>query len=366
MKNTHKEEVYIKTSPLIDRLFDESSIFFDIETTGFSPTTNHIYMIGCARRKNNVICFDQFFAENKEEEKLILTAFLEILKLYDTIISYNGIGFDIPFLKSKCDQYQLEESFKDYSYLDIFKSISQLKFLLKLDNYKQKTIEKFLGINREDLYSGGELINVYHEYIKAPTEEAYHLLHIHNYEDVLGMIDLLPILSYLEVFHGQYAITEVNMSEYRSYSGEDAKEMILTLKNDYEVPKRVSYKFHDFYLTMNQNTTSVRVPVYEGELHYFYPNYKDYYYLPEEDIALHKSVAGFVDKAYRENAKAYNCYNRKSGIFLPQCECIMQPEFRNEYKDKISYFELTDDFASSDVMLRRYVDHILMHMLIRK
>ena len=37
----------------------------------------------------------------------------------------------------------------------------------------------------------------------------------------------------------------------------------------------------------------------------------------------------------------------------------MNPEFKADYKDKFSYFELTDDFCESDVMLRRYVEHIL-------
>ena len=85
---------------------------------------------------------------------------------------------------------------------------------------------------------------------------------------------------------------------------------------------------------------------------------KDYYYLPKEDIAIHKSVASFVDKEYREKAKASNCYNRKEGEFLPQYEEIMHPEFRKEYKDKVRYFELTTDFISSDIMLRRYISHI--------
>ena len=44
--------------------------------------------------------------------------------------------------------------------LDIFKELSPIKPLLCLENYKQKSIEAFLGIDREDKYSGGELINV--------------------------------------------------------------------------------------------------------------------------------------------------------------------------------------------------------------
>lgn len=366
MKSTHKEELYIKQDSLTDQFFDDRSIFFDIETTGFSPLTSTLYMIGCARKSGKYICVDQFFAEKPEEEVLILNAFMEILNQYDTIISFNGVGFDIPFLKAKCDQYKLSEHFQQYHYLDIFKSVSELKFLLKLPNYKQKTIEHFLGLARDDKQSGGELINVYLDYVKQPTEEAYHLLHLHNYEDVIGMIDLLPILSYLELFNGQYTLLSVRIDNYHAFDGTSGREMIITMQNDYPVPKRISHKLDDFYLMISKTRTSIRIPIYEGELRYFYPNYKEYYYLPQEDIAVHKSVASYVDKDYRETARASNCYNRKSGSFLPQSDSVMQPEFRKAYKDKISYFELTDDFCCSDVMLRRYVDHILKYIFTTK
>ena len=39
---------------------------------------------------------------------------------------------------------------KEYHYLDIFKCVSELKFLLKLPNYKQKTIESFGRQNQKD------------------------------------------------------------------------------------------------------------------------------------------------------------------------------------------------------------------------
>lgn len=63
MKSTHKEELYIKQDPLTDLIFDDHSIFFDIETTGFSPASSTLYMIGCARKNGKYICIDQFFAE---------------------------------------------------------------------------------------------------------------------------------------------------------------------------------------------------------------------------------------------------------------------------------------------------------------
>lgn len=358
MKHIHKEELYIRLDRLSDQLFDEKSLFFDIETTGFSPSHSSIYLIGCAMRKDDNIIVDQFFAENPHEEIEVLSAFLTLLKSCNTLISFNGVGFDIPFLKAKCTAYNLPDTFKDFEYLDIFKQVSSLKFLLKLPNYKQKTIEEFLGLSRDDRYSGGELINVYHEYTKSPDSEKEELLLLHNYEDVIGMMELLPVLSYLEVFHGQYSVTETQLQDYRAIDGTTGREFMITLANDYPVPKRVSYQIRDFYIIMKDLTTTIRIPVLDGELRFFYSNYKDYYYLPDEDMAIHKSVATYVDKGYRENARAATCYTRKSGLFLPQYSEIMNPEFKKEYKDKVSYFELTDDFRSSDVMLRRYVDHI--------
>jgi uncharacterized protein YprB with RNaseH-like and TPR domain len=363
MKHIQKKQLYIRQSPLMDLLFDTSSVFFDIETTGFSPAHSTVYLIGCARRDEETVTVDQFFAESPSDEKEVISSFLELLADCKTLISYNGIGFDIPFLKAKCDTYHLAEHFKDIQYLDIFKSVSSIKFLLKLSNYKQKTLEDFLGLSREDKYSGGDLINVYHEYCSSYSKEKEEVLLLHNYEDVVGMMDLLPVFSYIEIFQGQYSISETKIGSYKAIDGTTAKEMLITLHNDYPVPKRVSFQYKDFYFISNADISTLRIPVYSGELHFFYPNYKDYYYLPQEDMAVHKSVASFVDKGYRENARASNCYVRKAGEFLPQYDTIMSPVFKKEYKDKVTYFEITDDFCTSDVMLRRYVSHILQLML---
>ena len=49
MKIFHNEEIYIKTDNFSDSIFKENTMFFDIETTGFSPVKAIVYMIGCAR-----------------------------------------------------------------------------------------------------------------------------------------------------------------------------------------------------------------------------------------------------------------------------------------------------------------------------
>jgi len=374
MKHIQKIQQFINSNNLTNSLFREDCIFFDIETTGFSAKTSSIYLIGCSYKKGSNIIIEQFFAESPTDEKEMLLHFIELLNNYKTIFSFNCLGFDLPFIKAKCNAYKIFEMpdpiqyiedsiptfdfLNKFQYIDIFKEVNNIKCLLKLPNYKQKTIEQFLDIKRDDKYTGGELIHVYEEYVKTYDSHAEELLLLHNYEDVVGMLDLLPILSYCEIRKGAYTIKDVETTTYTNYDDETALEIIITLQNKYTVPKRVSYQAKDFYILMNDDITKIRVPVFEGELKFFYQNYKDYYYLPVEDMAIHKSVASFVDKEYRQKAKASNCYTRKASRFLPQFDAIMNPIFKKDHKDKALYFELTEDFFHNTDKLQLYIEHI--------
>jgi len=344
---------------LLTQVFTEDVLFFDIETTGFSPATTQLYLIGCAKRHQDKMIIEQYFAESPEDESKILSTFLKTLSGYQTLITFNGIGFDIPYIKAKCDTYHLEEDFADKDYIDLFKIVSSLKFLLKLSNYKQKSIELFLDIHREDIFDGGQLINIYQEYVQHPSEYQMYFLKQHNYEDVIGMLDLLPVLSYSNLLNGGYTITSVESNIYTDYDGNLQKELIFLMNNDIPVPKRVSYGYNEFYFIANGTDSKISVRLYDGTLKYFFENYKEYYYLPKEDTAIHKDIAASVDKAFRKNATASTCYTKKDSIYLPQYQQIITPAFSKTFKDKLSYFELSDKFIDSSEQLHKYIDHIL-------
>ena len=104
------------------------------------------------------------------------------------------------------------------------------------------------------------------------------------------------------------------------------------------------------------------MPIYEEELKYFYSNYHDYYYLPTEDVALHKSVAKFVDKNHRIPASAANCYTRKTASYLPQWELLFLPFFKRDYKSRELFFELTDELKRNRQAFSQYASHVLNMM----
>jgi len=360
MKNTHKIlEKHTINYPLENILPLEQALFLDIETTGFSAKTSQLYLIGCAYFSEGNWHIQQWFAEKYEEEADIINAFFLFAANYKYLIHFNGNTFDLPFIEYKCRQSGLPHSFDAFEGLDIYKRISPYKYFLKLPNCKQKTIEDFLLIKREDVYTGGELIGLYHDYVKMPSHYVENLLLLHNSDDVKGMLDILPILSYYDLFHGQAKVKKVQANYYKDLEGESRQELLITINFPLSLPIEISAAANNCYFKGAGNEGQLKVPIYEEELKYFYANYKNYYYLPAEDIALHKSVGAFVDKEYRMQATAATCYTRKYSQYLPQWDYIAEPFFKREYKSKDLFFELTDELKRNRDVFTKYANHVL-------
>ena len=238
--------------------------------------------------KGNIICIDQFFCWHPDEEHLIPCCFLELLKPYRTLITFNGLGFDIHYLTAKCQTYGMPAPFLEFSNLDIFRALSKFKKDFQTAEFKAKDRRKILRDRQEDLYSAAiwstSIISM------LPRRRKRHVIFYRftTMKMSLGMIDLLPILSLSSDFSGSFYGRFHCKNLYEDYQEHYQNECIITLKNQYPVPKRISYGFDQFYLTSYQDTTKLSIKIYSGELKYFYPNYKDYYYLPEEDLLFIK------------------------------------------------------------------------------
>lgn len=289
-----------------------NSIFFDIETTGLSRDKAFIYLIGVGVLVNNTYTIHQWFADSKADEALIIESFLSFTCPYDTLIHFNGNSFDIPFVNHRANLHGYEGIPTNINSIDLYKNISPYKNILKLDNLQQKTIENFLGISRKDEYDGGKLIKIYKTYVKKPTEEALNLLLLHNHDDMLGLARLMVMENYVKLFSGKcnMTITKSNLNSYKNPDDISCEEIIYEITSDIIIPKKISYGNDDCYIIAQDDTIILKVNLLEGKLKYYYDNYKDYYYLPTEDAAIHKSVATFVDKSHRQPATANTCYSK--------------------------------------------------------
>ena len=331
-------------------------LFLDIETTGFLSSGSSIYLIGCAFYSEGNWIIRQWFAQTPDEEAELIKSFLSFAQNYSYLIHYNGNTFD---------QYGIPCDFSKMEGLDIYRRIVPYKNFLKLPDCKLKTVEAFLGIGREDSYNGGELIQVYKDFTASHDYSLYHTLLLHNSDDMKGMLEILPILSYYDLFNCSLKARKVQANYYNDIYGIPRKELILHLVFGSPLPVSVSFMGKGCHFKGDGYEGTLIVPIYEEELKYFYANYKDYYYLPTEDMALHKSIASFVDKEYREQALATNCYTRKFSCYLPQWKILVEPFFKREYNSKDLFFELTDDIKKNRQLFSDYASHVLTEMALQ-
>ena len=109
-------------------------------------------------------------------------------------------------------QVGLSHSFEGMESMDIYKKIRPYRKLLGLESMKQKAIEQFLGISREDKYTGGQLIEVYRDYLHTHEKSLYDLLILHNEDDLKALPQIMPLLSYLDIFRSEWTLAGYSLS----------------------------------------------------------------------------------------------------------------------------------------------------------
>lgn len=177
------------------RYFDhiETALFFDIETTGFSRQNCICYLIGVMFFQKGQWFIEQYFASAPEEEREIIQSFLDKSSSYDRLISFNGDGFDIPFLNARMSFLKMTGSITTPS-VDILKILRKGKFDLPVPNLKLKTLEQFAGVYRQDKYSGEDLIGMYFRYLRTKDDKLKRDILLHNFEDIENMLILDKIM----------------------------------------------------------------------------------------------------------------------------------------------------------------------------
>lgn len=351
-------------SYLPDDMREKSLLFFDIETTGLSPEHAEVFLIGALRLSENGAELHQFFAETQSEEKEILEAFFSFAESYDLLIHFNGRRFDLPFIRKRCEILGIADRLSGKEDCDLYQRLRPYRSLLQMQSLKQKEIEELVGFPRADELSGSEMVGIYKEYLSSPSDSKARLLLLHNADDVKGMPFCMQTLLLEKLFSGRIDLEAVKAqaNTYRALNGSIRKELFLHLKMPSPLPFPLHARSGDCYVKANGNILILRIPLYEEEMKYFYAGHQDYYYLPEEDTALHKSIANFVNKAYRVPATPSTCYTKKKSLFLKEWSDTFVPVFRRDYKDKERFFEVTPEIRKDRKALSSYAKMVLQQM----
>lgn len=334
----------------LDKYFDENTVFFDIECTGLSPRKSFIYLIGFAVRLGNKITITQLLAKNEAEEMEIIEVFENTIAHYDCLLGFNSTRFDESFIVERCRKYHFNTAIKSKKHIDMYLTSTKAKCLLDLPNYKQKTIESFLGLHRDDQYNGGELIPVYQHYSLTGDQESKDLILLHNFEDVKGMIYIADILCYSDLLSCDMDFVSKEI---------DGDKIRYELKTNISLPNQINkIREYGIYI-IKENRIYVTLNLFAGDLYTYLPDYKNYYYLIDEDIIIPKALGESMDKNNRRPATKKDCKVSCNGTFLQlpeKLEIGNKRIFKTDYSSKEAFIQVDD--ATDDILIK-----ILKYML---
>ena len=348
----------------------EDTLLYDIETTGLNPKSSQLYLLGILLFHKENMELIQYFAESVLDEEEILEQFFQLCKAKKVLISFNGEGFDNRFVESMAKSYGKLPLHLNLKQLDLFKLIRKRKKFYGLESCSLKSCERFLGIHREDRCSGGELISVYQEYLQDKGSEKKNMLLLHNREDIQNLPALFSFLAYENIFQGNVhfqraellvrdeiikkncsnqtestlEIEHLELEETKNCHTSDKICLKFSLPSSVPVPLTLTPK--NFLLEIKETSLCLTVPLYQGELCYFFKDYKDYEFIPSEDRVVHKSLAAIYPKEMREKAKASTAYQKMKTSFLP----IFQEKekvFKKTYQDKQCFIPFKENTFES-------------------
>lgn len=352
--------------PYLNSILDcnpKDVLFFDIETMGLSPKTSRVFLIGLISFQPDTEEWQliQFLSEHNcdEDEQELLKAFSAFIESKPQLIHFNGNSFDIPYLISRYEKHQLLNPFSYKNSLDLYRELLHMPaFFKQMPNHTQKSFEELTFYPRKDLLSGKEMIKFYQSYIELPSAEKEELLLRHNYDDLMGMLSIFPLLYLKQLPKEQWELTKVEELEKQEADQSVTKEVLFTLTLPIPVPARLSASFSFGYITVSKYTAKVKLPLYEGTLKFYYPDYKNYYYLPLEDEAVHKSIAIYTDAQHRQKATASTCYKKYSGTFIYAPNTCPLPLLKEDLRAKERY-TFWPFQSSSPSMQKCYIQEIL-------
>ena len=348
----------------------EDTLLYDIETTGLNPKSSQLYLLGILLFHKENSEFIQYFAESVRDEEEILEQFFQLCQTKKVLISFNGEGFDNRFIEAMAKSYGKLPLHLNLKQLDLFKLIRKRKKFYGLESCSLKSCERFLGIYREDRCNGGELISVYREYLQDKDRKKKNSLLLHNREDIQNLPDLFSFLAYENIFQGniKFQTAEFLESEeikeknynHQNENSLQIKDLELEERQNSRTSEKLCLKFSlpssvpvpltltpkNFLLEVKETSLCLTVPLYQGELCYFFKDYKDYEFIPSEDRVVHKSLAAMYPKEMREKAKASTAYQKMKTSFLP----IFQEKekvFKKTYQDKQCFIPFKENTFES-------------------
>ena len=166
----------------------EELLYFDIETLGMFQSP--IILFGCGVWKGNDLKVTQYLLRDIEEEPAALYLTGQVFKKHTHVVTYNGKGFDVPYLNNRLAYYG-EKTVKPAMHFDLLFPTRRL-YGAGVPDCRLGTVEAHvLGIPREDDLPGYLVPAYYQNYLRTRNFAILDPIMKHNEQDVANLALLL-------------------------------------------------------------------------------------------------------------------------------------------------------------------------------
>ncbi len=190
-----EEPNFATTIPLFRKAEPHSILFLDIETAGLSANT-YVFLCGLMRfdPENGVFEVEQAFARDYAEEEGLLLHVRSTLERFDTVVTYNGASFDMPFLRTRMAVHRIPDIVPMGS-VDLLHATRRV-YRPTLPNVRLVTVEEHLrGTARVDDIPSRFIPRAYHEYVRTQDARIMRNVVYHNRMDLFTMAVILNRLA---------------------------------------------------------------------------------------------------------------------------------------------------------------------------
>lgn len=169
------------------------TIFIDTETTGLSGGTGTLAFVVGVGTFDAADHFNvrQYFLRNPNEEGALLLHLSETLDQYESIVSFNGRGFDVPLLKTRFTLAKMRPKILTAPHLDLLPPARRV-WKGRFESCSLSTLEyRVLQVQRDQADVDGYLIpQMYFDYIRSGDASEMPRVMYHNALDILSMVSL--------------------------------------------------------------------------------------------------------------------------------------------------------------------------------
>jgi uncharacterized protein YprB with RNaseH-like and TPR domain len=169
----------------------DGAVFLDLETCGLSNAP--VFLAGTMHWNGEDYVLRQYFARDYSEEPALVDELTRFLAGFETVITYNGKSYDVPFLGDRAALHHVPFE-RPAHHVDLVHH-ARRRWAEVLPNCRLVTVELHVRRRRRvgDV-SGAEVPDLYHDFVKYGAQHRLIPVFHHNLLDVITMDEILRAL----------------------------------------------------------------------------------------------------------------------------------------------------------------------------